>query len=457
MDKSTADSLGVDEIFKQLDTSDAGLTEKEASDRLVKYGFNEIESKKQSLLVKFGSKFVGPIPFMLYIIIVISGFLDKVIDSYVIIGLVIFNGIASFLEEYKADNTLELLKKKLSVMVNVRRDGAWKSLPSRLIVPGDIIRVKLGNVIAADAKIVESDYLSVDQSMLTGESLPVDKEKGDAVFSSSIVREGEATCVVMSTGKDTAFGKTAELVKIAKTKTHLESNVLKILKYLMVLDAVLIVAVFIGSFAFGIELLSIVPFALLILLASVPVALPAAFTVAMAYGTQRLSAKSILVTKLESIEEASTINVVCLDKTGTITKNELSISEPFVYGNSSKSDVLKYAALASREENNDQIDLAMIAGAKNAKVYTHGYRVIGFRPFDPSTKTSGATLEVNGTVEEVMKGFPASVMAKCGLSQAAKDDINNQIKTFASSGFRVLGVAHRTGGGLGILRSDTDE
>ncbi len=301
-----------------MSSDSSGLTNEEASARLEKYGPNEIEGKKQSLLLKLASKFVGAIPLMLYLVIAISLYLGEVIDAYVVAGLVVFNGLASFFEEYKADNTLELLKKKLSVIVSVKRGGTWTTVPSSMIVPGDTIRVKIGNVIAADAKIIESNYLSVDQSMLTGESLPVDKNLGDIVFSSSIVKGGEATCIVSATGKNTNFGKTAELVKLAKPKTHLENNVLKILKYLMLLDVFLIVAVFVASLFFGISLFSIIPFALLILLTSVPVALPASFTVAMAYGTQVLSSKNILVTRLEAIEEASTINILCLDKTGTI-------------------------------------------------------------------------------------------------------------------------------------------
>ncbi len=440
MDEGAPVTSGGRSIADQTYSKFKGLTDEEVNGRLSKYGFNEIESKKQSVFLRFASRFIGAIPLMLYLVIGISIYLGNVIDAYVVIGLVIFNGIAAFLEEYKADNTLELLKKKLSVSVNVKRNGAWTTVPSREIVPGDLIRVKLGNVIAADAKIVESNYLSVDQSMLTGESLPVDKKEGDLVFSSSIVREGEATCTVLATGKNTNFGMTAELVKLAKAKSHLENNVLRILKYLMVLDVFLILAVFIGSLIFGIPLLSIIPFALLILLTSVPVALPASFTVAMAYGTERLSSKNILVTKLEAIEEASTINVLCLDKTGTITKNELSASAPLNFGNFSKLEVLKYAALASRVEDNDQIDLAVLSEAQKAKIDLGKYRALEFKPFDPSTKTSGATVQIDDSIIQVIKGFPSKVMERCGLSQSETEQINRNIQEIASGGFRVIGV-----------------
>ena len=285
----TSEKINKEEEFRKLSSSKNGLSEKEASERLEKYGYNEITGKKVSPIRKFLSKFWGPIPLMLLIVIAISFFLGKDVDAYIVIGLLLFNGIAGFLEEFKADNTLELLKNKLSVNVNVQRDNQWKKMPAKMLVPGDVIRIRLGDIVPADCLIIEGDYLSVDQSMLTGESLPVDREEGDTIFSSSTVREGEATAIVLKTGNNTSFGKTAELVKIAGGKMHLENDILKLLKLLIYVDVALIAAVFMASFLFRINLLTIVPFALLILLASVPVALPAAFTVAMAYGTERLS------------------------------------------------------------------------------------------------------------------------------------------------------------------------
>ncbi len=445
MDRKTAEGLSIEEALKQLNSGKDGLSEDEAKKRLEQYGLNEIQTKKQNVLIKFLSKFIGTIPLMLYIIIAISIVLNKYIDAYIVIGLLIFNGITSFLEEYKADNTLELLKNKLSVLVKVERGGEWKTVQSKFIVPGDIIRIRLGDIAPADCKIIESDYLSVDQSMLTGESLPVDKKTNELVFSSSVVREGEATAVVISTGKNTAFGKTAELVKIAKTRTHLEASIFRILEYLLVLDVALIAAIFIGSYFFGIQLLLVVPFSLLILLTSVPVALPAAFTVAMAYGTERLSSKNILVTKLEAIEEASTMTVICLDKTGTITKNQLSISDPIQYGKFSNVDVFRYAALASRVEDNDQIDLAIIHGAQEIKIDLKDYTVKTFRPFDPSTKTSSAVVSFNGNEITVLKGFPESVMETCKLSSNDKNKINSSIDEMASKGYRTIAVAYKDG------------
>ncbi|MCL4398437.1 plasma-membrane proton-efflux P-type ATPase [Candidatus Parvarchaeota archaeon] len=439
----TSEKINKEEEFRKLSSSKNGLSEKEASERLEKYGYNEITGKKVSPIRKFLSKFWGPIPLMLLIVIAISFFLGKDVDAYIVIGLLLFNGIAGFLEEFKADNTLELLKNKLSVNVNVQRDNQWKKMPAKMLVPGDVIRIRLGDIVPADCLIIEGDYLSVDQSMLTGESLPVDREEGDTIFSSSTVREGEATAIVLKTGNNTSFGKTAELVKIAGGKMHLENDILKLLKLLIYVDVALIAAVFMASFLFRINLLTIVPFALLILLASVPVALPAAFTVAMAYGTERLSSKNILVTKLEAIEEASTMNVVCLDKTGTITSNQLSASEPFGYGKFSAQEVLFYGSLASRREDNDEIDNAIIDGFKkyDTKSLELNYKLVKFIPFSPSTKISQADVILNGKKMSAIKGFPSIVMKRCSLDPLETKKLNAKIKEMSLKGYRTIAVA----------------
>ena len=429
--------------FRKLSSSKNGLSDKEAEERIKTYGYNEIASKKASHIKKFLLKFWGPIPFMLFIVILISVFLGKYIDAYIVIGLLLFNGVAGFFEEFKADNTLELLKNKLSVNVNVQRDNQWKKLPSKFLVPGDIIRVRMGDIVPADCLIIEGDYLSVDQSMLTGESLPVDRKEGDTVFSSSTVREGEATALVLKTGKSTSFGKTADLVRIAGGKMHLENDIIKLLKYLIYVDLILIAAVFISSYFFNITILTIIPFSLLILLASVPVALPAAFTVAMAYGTERLSSKNILVTKLEAIEEASTMNVVCLDKTGTITSNQLSVSDPFGYGKFSAQEVLFYGSIASKREDNDEIDTAIIDGFKkyDTKKLELNYKLVKFTPFSPSTKISQADVVLNGKKMSAIKGFPSIVMRKCSLDVSETKKVNEKIKEMSLKGYRTIAVA----------------
>ncbi len=446
--KDPGGKINKEEEFKKVSSSKNGLSQREADKRLEQYGYNEIADKKANPVKKFLSKFYGPIPIMLFIVIALSFFLGKYIDAYIVIGLLLFNGIAGFLEEFKADNTLELLKNRLSVNVNVERDGNWKKMPAKFLVPGDVIRVRLGDIVPADCLIIEGDYLSVDQSMLTGESLPVDKKEGEIIFSSSTVREGEATALVLKTGNKTSFGKTADLVRIASGRIHLEDDILRLIKYLIYIDLALIAVVFIVSFLSDISILTIIPFSLLILLASVPVALPAAFTVAMAYGTERLSSKNILVTKLEAIEEASTMNVVCLDKTGTITGNQLSVSEPFNYGKFSREEVLFYGAIASRREDNDEIDTAIIDGFKkyDSKKLESGYKLVKFIPFSPATKLSQADVVLNGKKISAIKGFPSIVMKRCTLDSGETKKINAKIKEFSIKGFRTIAVAAKLSG-----------
>lgn len=445
MQAKSTENLSIDEVMSKLSASKAGLSSSEAENRLKKFGPNEIQSKKASPILKLLKKFVGPISLMLFAITGLSISLGKYIDAYIILGLVVFNALAGFLEEYKADNTLELLKQKLSVMVSVKRNGSWAKLPSKSIVPGDIIRLRMGDIVPADCKVIEGDYVSVDQSMLTGESLPVDKKAGDLLYSSSVVKGGEATGLVVSTGSNTSFGKTTELVKTARTKMHLESDILKLIKYLVIVDLVLIFGVLAYSFFSGLDLITIIPFTLLILLVSVPVALPAAFTVAMAYGTEKLSSKNILVTRLGAIEEASTMNVVCLDKTGTITKNKLSMSKPVEYNSFNGMDVVKYGALASREEDADEIDLSIISFAKANKIDTSKYQVTDFKPFDPSTKMSEATVSHSGRKITVIKGFPDKILSICKLPPAEEKKEKELIMKDSGKGYRIIAVAINDG------------
>ncbi len=445
MQAKNTENLSIDEVMSKLSASKAGLSSSEAENRLKKFGPNEIQSKKASPILKLLKKFIGPISLMLFAITGLSISLGKYIDAYIILGLVVFNALAGFLEEYKADNTLELLKQKLSVMVSVKRNGSWAKLPSKSIVPGDIIRLRMGDIVPADCKVIEGDYVSVDQSMLTGESLPVDKKAGDLLYSSSVVKGGEATGLVVSTGSNTSFGKTTELVKTARTKMHLESDILKLIKYLVVVDLVLIFGVLAYSFFSGLDLITIIPFTLLILLVSVPVALPAAFTVAMAYGTEKLSSKNILVTRLGAIEEASTMNVVCLDKTGTITKNKLSMSKPVEYNSFNGMDVVKYGALASREEDADEIDLSIISFAKANKIDTSKYQVTDFKPFDPSTKMSEATVLHSGRKITVIKGFPDKILSICKLPPAEEKKEKELIMKDSGKGYRIIAVAINDG------------
>ena len=433
------------ETFESLKASTDGLSEEEASSRLAEYGYNEIVEKKQSSLLKFAKKFYGPIPFILEAVLVITFILHDTKDFYLILALLIFNAFVSFFEEAKADNAVELLKKRLSVSARVLRSGSWRVIAARQLVPGDIIRIRIGDIVPADAKVIESSELELDQSVLTGESLPVKKGSGEIVYSGSVVREGEATCVVVATGYSTYYGRTTQLVQIAGVKSHLEGVILKIVRYLISFDSVIVLFIFLfGVLVLGESYAIMVPFVLVVLIASVPVALPAAFTVTMALGTKKLADKSVLVTKLEAIEETSTLNVVCFDKTGTLTKNRMSVKGVFALPGHSKDEVLTAALLASRKEDNDPIDNAVIEYANSSGISAEGYVLKKFVPFRPRTKMASAELLHNGKKLVVMKGAYGVIEKLSKAGQKEKSLVEKQISEFSKYAYRTIAVASGT-------------
>ncbi len=235
--------LPIAELIKRLKTSTDGLSEQESQDRLAKYGYNEIDEKRVSPLRKFLSYFWGPIPIMIIIAAILSGVLRHWPDMGVILALLVVNAVVGFREEYQADSTIAALKKNLALKAKVKRDGEWASIAARELTPGDLVRLRIGDIIPADAKLLEGDPLQVDQSALTGESLPVEHKSGDAVFSGSVLKQGEIDAVVFATGKDTYYGKTAELVKSARTRSHLQRAIIKIADYLLIIAAVLAVLI----------------------------------------------------------------------------------------------------------------------------------------------------------------------------------------------------------------------
>jgi len=359
------DKSDLDEIYKKLNCSEKGLSEDEASKRISEYGYNEVISKKENKIIKFLKKFWAPIPWMLEITIIITYILGKYDDMYIILFLLIFNGIISFTQESKADNAVELLKKKLSVQARVLRNNQWKMLDARMLVPGDVVHIRLGDVVPADIKII-SDEVEIDQSALTGESLSVTKKMNNLVYSSSIVKRGEATGIVIATGKNTYFGKTTELVETANTKSHIEELIMGIVKDLIAIDALLVLSLVIFSVYTHVSLSDVIPFALVVLIASIPVALPATFTIAMALGALHMSKRGEIVTRLSAIEDAASMDTLCMDKTGTITEDKLTLKDIKIYNND-ENKVLLYASYASEIESEDPIDNAIIEYA-NQKI-----------------------------------------------------------------------------------------
>ena len=421
-----------------------GLSSEEVARKLLQYGPNEIPEKKISLYRKFLGYFWGPIPWMIEIASVLSIIIQHYDDFAIIFTLLIVNAVVGFWQERKADNAIELLKKRLAPKARVLRNGTWNEIPSRELVLGDIVRVRLGDIVPADVKLMKGDYLLADESALTGESLPVEKHVSDVAYAGAIVKQGEMDAYVVATGISSFFGKTAKLVAEARTVSHFQKAVIRIGNYLIILAGIMVSAVFIAALFRHANPLVILQFALVLVVASIPVALPAVLTVTMAIGAIALAKKEAIVSKLVSIEEMAGVDVLCSDKTGTITKNELTVAEAQAFGKFEIDDALLYGTLASRAENHDPIDDAVIAKAKSISAVADvlgRYSVVDFKPFDPVLKRTEATVESrDGGRFKVSKGAPQVVLSLVSNKTEIENKVNEIISTFASKGHRALGV-----------------
>ncbi|AWR96699.1 plasma-membrane proton-efflux P-type ATPase [Acidianus sulfidivorans JP7] len=434
---NTFENKSIEETLTEFNTTLEGLTENEAQERLKKYGYNEVKEKKESPVIKFLKKFWAPVPWMLEITIVITYILGKYLDMYIILFLLVFNSIVSFIQERRAENAVELLKQKLNVKTRVKRDGKWKIIEARLLVPGDIVHIRLGDIVPADVKIIDGEAL-IDQSALTGESIPVEKKKQNIIYSGSIVKRGEVTGVVIATGEKTYFGKTTQLVQTAKAESHLEKLIFNIVKYLIILDVALVIALFIFSLLVGVKISTVLPFSLIVLIASVPVALPATFTIAMALGSQELANKGILVTRLNASEDAASMDILNLDKTGTITENRLRVGDPIPAEGFTKDDVVKYAYMASDEASQDPIDTAVISCLRENNTLVE-FEKIKFVPFDPSIKRTEAIVKFENKVVKVMKGAPQVIQQLSDISNLK--DYDKILEDLSERGYRTISVA----------------
>ena len=439
--------LSVEESFKKFSSSEKGISDATATDRIKEYGYNEIAEKKVNPVLKFLSYFWGPIPWMIEVAAILSAIIHHWEDFWVIFALLLLNAVVGFWQEYKADDAISLLKKKLALIAKVFRDGKWKDIAARELVPGDVVRIRLGDIIPADLKLFSGDYLSIDESALTGESLPVEKHKSDLAYSGSVIRQGEMNGLVVATGLNTFFGKTARLVEEARTISHFQKAVIKIGNYLIVLAAFMIAIIFMVSFYRHESFLDTLQFALVLTIAAIPVALPAVLSVTMAVGASILAKKKAIVSKLVAIEEMAGMDILCSDKTGTITKNELTLAEVKAFEGFTSDDVLLFASLASREEDRDPIDTAIIDKAKSVKTISENlssYQVKDFKPFDPVIKRSEAAVtDKDNKTFKITKGAPQVILALIETADKEKTTnlINKQIDEFAAKGFRTLGTA----------------
>jgi len=449
-DPSDLQSLPLDKLETKLGTSpDTGLAKGEVEQRLAQYGPNEIAEKTVNPLLKFLSYFWGPIPWMIEAAAVLSAIVNHWSDFVIIMVLLLANAVVGFWEEYQAGNAIAALKARLAPHARVKRDGAWSDLAARLLVPGDIVRLRLGDIVPADARALGPDSVEVDQAALTGESLPVSKGTGEVLYSGAILRQGETDALVYATGGHTFFGKTAALVAEAHTVSHFQRAVLKIGDYLIVIAIALVTLIFVVALFRGDPVMTTLQFALVLTVAAIPVAMPAVLSVTMAVGARRLAARQAIVSRLAVIEELAGVDVLCSDKTGTLTQNKLTLGDPVCVGKVGRDDLVLDGALASRAEDQDTIDMAVIAGVTN-QAALKSFATTHYQPFDPVHKRTEATVKAaDGKTFKVTKGAVQVILALSKNADQVRDEVTKATDALAKRGYRALGVAKASGEGEG--------
>ncbi len=422
-----------------------GLTSAEAAERLAQFGPNAIVEQPVSLLHRLATYFWGPIPWMIEVAAILSAVVGRWDDFAVIGVMLLINAGVGFFQEKDAADAIAALKQKLAPMARVKRDGAWGDLSARDLVPGDLISVKLGNIVPADARATAGEYASIDQSALTGESLPVDKAVGDEIYSGSIVRQGQLEAVVTATGMNTSFGKTAKLVETAQTRSHFQRAVLRIGTYLIYLTLVLVAIILAVAFVRGDPIVEALLFSLILTVAAIPVALPAVLSVTMAVGASLLARMQAIVSRLTSIEELAGMDVLCSDKTGTLTKNELTLGDPVLLEDGQAGDAIRTAALTCDRDAPDAIDTAILKGS-DGKAFD-GVTIGKLTPFDPVHKLARADLQEGGRHTSVAKGAPQAILGLVGGDKNLAQRVDQASAELAARGYRTLGVARTDAAG----------
>ncbi|MGC9132993.1 MAG: plasma-membrane proton-efflux P-type ATPase [Nanopusillaceae archaeon] len=439
------ESFDINKVIQELNVDiNYGLSEEEVKKRLEKYGYNSIEEKKESNIIKFLKKFKSFTSIMLEIIIILYLFVHDYIDAIIVFSLLFINVLIGYIHEEKANKALELLKQKLQIQARVLREGKWKLIESGDLVPGDIIRLRAGDISPADCIIISDDILNVDQSILTGESLTVDKKKGEVIYSGSIIKRGEANCIVYRTGRNTYFGKTVELVSTARPKLHIEEITMKVVTALLIIvlifGGITIFLSYLYNPSLDFLLSYVIPLVISLLLFAVPVALPAMLTVSMAVGSYEMARNGALITRLSAIEDAASMTTLCSDKTGTLTYNKLTITDIYPLNNYKENDVILYGTLASEEANTDPIDLAFINKFEELNLNKNDYKILEFKPFDPSTRRTEAKVGYNDKIFYVSKGAVNTIFNElCKIN--IPEDIQKIVDEFAEKGYRTLAVA----------------
>jgi H+-transporting ATPase len=414
----------------------AGLTDEEAHRRLQTVGPNATPQTSDRPLRRALRKFWAPVPWMLEAAIVLQLALGKDLEAAIIAGLLLFNAALGLFQEGRAQATLAALQSRLALNATVRRGGAWKTVPAAELVPGDVIQISLGGVVAADVRLTSGDVL-LDQSMLTGESMPIEAGAGVQTYAGALVRRGQALAEVTATGARTQFGRTAELVRTAYVASSQQKAVLRVVRNLAMFNGLVIAALVGYAYFLRMPFSDIVPLVLTAVLASIPVALPATFTLASALGARALAKRGVLPTRLSAVDEAASMDVLCADKTGTLTQNALCIASLHPQGQADEAQLLALAALASSDGGQDPVDAAICAAA-SGKTATPPLQRLSFTPFDPATKMSEATAtDGHGATQRIVKGAFSVVMGLAAPSPSAAA-LAGQLE---GQGYRVLAVA----------------
>jgi plasma-membrane proton-efflux P-type ATPase len=419
---------------------ETGLSAAEAAARLRHEGPNDVPEKKPHRLVSFARKFWGLSAWMIELIALISFILGKQVDFWIALGLLLVNAVLSFVQEQHAAAAVTALRSRLHVKARALRDRSWKEIPAPDLVRGDVVRVRSGDFVAADMQVLDGE-IRVDQSMLTGESRDLRKSVDAVLRSGSVVREGEATAVVIATGARTYFGRTAELVESAHPKLHIEEVTARVVRWLFLIVGVSVTVTVAASIAEGLRLLDVLPISLVLLMSAVPVALPVMFTVSMAVGSLELAHRGVLVTRLSAAEDAANMNVLCADKTGTLTPNHLALVGTLPQPGFTEDDVLRNGADASNEADRDPIDLAFLGKARERGLHPSGMNVRSFVPFSPKTRRTEALIEEGGGEVRVMKGALRTLAELAQLDAAALAVLEARADEQARKGVRVLAVA----------------